>query len=121
MKEHGGKIVTISSLGAGQFIPNYGAIGISKAALEDLVRYLAVELAPHKISVNAVSGGLVDTNSLKMFPDFDSMKKTALARTPSGRIGKPEDIAHIVEFLLSPESNWIYGQTIIADGGYSLT
>lgn len=121
MKPHGGKILTISSLGSQHFTPNYGAIGISKAALESLVRYLAVELAPFKIHVNAVSGGLVDTDSLKMFPDIETMKKEFLKRTPGGRLGKPEDIAQVVSFLLSPASDWICGQTIIADGGYSLS
>ncbi len=120
MKEHGGGIVTISSLGAGRFTPNYGAIGISKAALENLVRYLAVELASFHIRVNAVSGGLVDTESLKQFPDFEKMKEEALWHTPGGRVGKPQDIANVVSFLLSPEAGWIYGQTLIADGGYSL-
>ncbi len=121
MKGHGGKIITISSLGSQHFTPNYGAIGISKAALETLVKYLAVELAPFKIHVNAVSGGLVNTDSLKMFPDFENMKKVFLSRTPGARLGKPEDIANVVSFLLSPGSDWIYGQTIIADGGYSLS
>ncbi|MGH7197777.1 MAG: SDR family oxidoreductase, partial [Candidatus Omnitrophota bacterium] len=121
MKQAGGKIVAISSLGAHHFTPNYGAIGISKAALENLVRYLAVELAPLKIHVNAVSGGLVDTDSLKMFPNLDAMKKEFLQRTPGGRLGKPEDLADVVSFLLSPQSDWIYGQTLTADGGYSLS
>ena len=120
MKQSGGKILAISSLGSHRFTPHYGAIGISKAALENLVRYLAVELAPYKIHVNAVSGGLVDTDSLKMFPQSDRMKKEFLSRTPGGRLGSPEDIAKVVSFLLGPDSGWIYGQTIIADGGYSL-
>ena len=120
MKVHGGKIVTISSLGSTHFTPNYGAIGISKAALEAVVRYLAVELAPYKIHVNAVSGGLVETESLKMFPNFQEMKKEFLRRTPGGRIGTPEDIEKVISFLLTPGSDWIYGQTLIADGGYSL-
>ena len=120
MKKNGGKIVAISSLGSRHFTPNYGAIGISKAALENLVRYLAVELAQYNIRVNAVSGGLIETDSLKMFPEFDKMKKEFLARVPGGRLGKPEDLADVVSFLLGPDSGWLYGQTIIADGGYSL-
>ena len=120
MKKHGGKIVAISSLGAQRFTPHYGAIGVSKAALENLVRYLAVELAAFKIHVNAVSGGLIQTDSLKMFPALETMKKEYLARTPGARLGKPEDIANAVSFLLGPQSDWIYGQTLIADGGYSL-
>ena len=120
MKHEGGHILAISSLGSNHFTPNYGAIGISKATLESLVRYLSVEFAPYRIHVNAVSGGLIETDSLKMFPDFQTMKKESLRRTPGGRLGAPEDIAKVVSFLLSPESDWIYGQTLIADGGYSL-
>lgn len=121
MKKDGGAMVTISSLGASHYTPNYGAIGISKAALENLVRYLAVELAAHRIRVNAVSGGLIGTDSLKMFPDIEHMKERYLARTPLARLGTPEDIARVVHFLLSPDSEWIAGQTLVADGGYSLT
>lgn len=120
MKENGGKIVAISSLGAHRYTPDYGAIGISKAALENLVRYLAVELAPLRIRVNAVSGGLVDTDSLKQFPHVEAMKKEFSSRTPAKRVAQPEDIAAVASFLLGPGSDWIYGQTLIADGGYSL-
>ncbi len=119
MKE-GGSVIALSSLGSKRYIPNYGAIGISKAALETLVRYLAVELAPKKIRVNAVSGGLVDTDAMRLFPEQERFKKEVLLRTPAGRIGKPEDLAKIVSFLASDEAAWIYGQTVIADGGLSL-
>lgn len=115
-----GIILAISSLGARRFIPDYGAIGISKAALETLVKYLAVELAPKGIRVNCVSGGLVDTDALKSFPRYEELKKEVIRKTPAGRIGEPEDIARVVAFLASPESSWIYGQTILADGGLSL-
>ncbi len=115
-----GIIIALSSLGAHHFIPNYGAIGISKAAIECTARYLAVELMPKGIRVNCVSGGLVDTDALKMFPFFDEFKQEVLKRTPGGRIGKPEDLARVVAFLCSPESSWIVGQTLIADGGLSL-
>lgn len=121
MKAQGGSMVAVSSLGAAHFTPNYGAIGISKAALENLVRYLAVELSAYKVRVNAVSGGLVDTDSLKHFPKIDDMKKEFLKRTPGGRIGAPEDLARVVAFLLGPDAAWIVGQTIVADGGYSLS
>ena len=115
-----GNIIAISSLGAHRFIPNYGAIGISKAALEALVKYLAVEFAPKKIRVNCVSGGLVETDAVKSFPQFAHFKNEIAQRTPAGRIGLPEDLARVVGFLVSPESDWIYGQTIVADGGLSL-
>lgn len=115
-----GSIIAISSLGSHHFIPNYGAIGISKAALESMIRYLAVELMPKGIRVNGVSGGLVDTDALKAFPFFDVFKNEVLKRTPAGRIGKPEDLARVVTFLCSPEASWVVGQVLIADGGLSL-
>jgi len=120
MEKEGGSIVALSSLGSHRYIPNYGAIGVSKAALETLVRYLAVELAPKKIRVNAVSGGLVDTDALRAFPQQEIFKKEVLKRTPGGRIGEPEDLAKAVAFLASEEAEWIYGQTLMADGGLSL-
>ncbi|HNX68822.1 MAG TPA: SDR family oxidoreductase [Candidatus Omnitrophota bacterium] len=115
-----GSIIAISSLGSHRFIPNYGAIGISKAAMESVIRYLGVELMQKGIRVNGVSGGLVDTDALKAFPFFDAFKNEVLKRTPAGRIGKPEDLARVVAFLCSPESSWIVGQVLIADGGLSL-
>jgi len=119
-KKGAGNIIAISSLGAQRFIPDYGAIGISKAALESLVKYLAVELASKGIRVNCVSGGPVETDALKSFPRYQDLKKEAISKTPAGRIGQPNDLAQIVAFLASPKSNWIYGQTIVADGGLSL-
>lgn len=120
MEKNGGSIIALSSLGSQRCIPNYGAIGISKAALESLVRYLAVDLASKKIRVNAVSGGLVDTDAIQSFPQQEIFKKEVLQRTPAGRIGKPEDLAKVVAFLASEEAGWIHGQTVVADGGLSL-
>ncbi len=119
-KRGSGNIIGLSSLGAIQYIPNYGAIGVSKATLESLIRYLAVELRPKGIRVNAVSGGPIDTDAIKHFPDAEKFKQDCIAKTPAGRIGKPEDIAKVVGFLVSPAAEWIVGQTIIADGGLSL-
>lgn len=115
-----GKIVTISSLGSRTYIPDYGAIGISKAALECLVRYLAVELAPKGINVNCVSGGPIQTDALSMFPKYDQMTTECIKRTPMGRLGQPDDLGKVVMFLLSEQADWIVGQTLIADGGLSL-
>jgi len=120
MEKEGGSIIALSSLGSKRYIPNYGAIGISKAALETLVRYLAVELAPKKIRVNAVSGGLVDTDAMQSFPGQEAFKKEVVRRTPAGRIGRPEDLAKIVLLLASEEAGWVYGQAVVADGGLSL-
>lgn len=119
-KRSSGNIIALSSLGAGQYIPNYGAIGVSKAALESLISYLAVELRPKGIRVNAVSGGPIDTDAIKHFPEAEKFKSDCIAKTPAGRIGKPEDLAKVVGFLVSPAAEWIVGQTIIADGGLSL-
>lgn len=120
MEGRNSKILSISSLGSISYIPDYGAIGISKAAMENLIRYLAVELAPKKIRVNAVSGGPIDTDALKMFPKYNQMVEDCLRRTPAGRLGTPQDIAKVIAFLCSEESRWIIGQTLIADGGMSL-
>jgi enoyl-[acyl-carrier protein] reductase III len=115
----GSSIVGISSLGAQRVLDNYSLVGTSKAALESLVRYLAVELAPSGIRVNAVSGGVVETGALDHFPNRKEMLRMG-ARNPAGRLVRPEDIAGAVTFLCSPEAEMIRGQTLIVDGGFSL-
>ncbi len=120
MKTNGGKIVAVSSLGSQRYVTDYVAVGMAKAAVEAAVRYLAVELAPKGIRVNAVSGGAIDTDGLKVFPNYEARKHECELRTPLGRLGRPEDIARIVVFLCKEDSSWICGQTIIADGGLSL-
>lgn len=120
MGEEGGNIVAVSSLGSVRAIPNYAAVGASKAALESLIRHLAAELARKKISVNAVSAGLVDTDALKHFPNREQMLAASQAKTPTGRLTTPEDVANVVLFLCSPLAEQIQGQTIVVDGGYSI-
>lgn len=119
-KNGGGKIVALSSLGAQRVIPNYTTVGVSKAAVESLTRYLAVELAQKNIIVNAVSGGAVDTDALKHFPNRDELLGDAATRTPAGRGVTTDDLANAVMFLLSDEAFMIRGQTIIVDGGISV-
>lgn len=117
----GGHIVSLSSLGSMRVLPNYVAVGVSKAALETLTRYLAVELAPKNIVVNAISSSIVETDALKHFPDEGrEMVEAGLSRTPAGRLVAPEDIAEAVAFLCSSSAAMIRGQTIVVDGGYSL-
>jgi enoyl-[acyl-carrier protein] reductase III len=116
----GSSIVALSSLGSTRVLENYVLVGTSKAALESLVRYLAVELAPRGIRVNAVSGGVVETGALEHFPNRDQMLKAARTRTPAGRMVTPDDIAETVLFLCSPGADMIRGQTIVVDGGFSL-
>ena len=114
----GSSIVAISSLGAQRVLDNYTLVGTSKAALESLVRYLAVELAP-RIRVNAVSGGVVETDALGAFPNRGEML-AAGAANPAGRMVEPDDIAGAVAFLCSPDAAMIRGQVVIVDGGFSL-
>jgi enoyl-[acyl-carrier protein] reductase III len=115
----GSSIVAISSLGSVRVLDNYTLVGVSKAALEALVRYLAVELAPQGIRVNAVSAGVVETGALEHFPNKAQMLEMG-ARNPAGRLVTPEDVAACVTFLCSPEAAMIRGQTLVVDGGWSL-
>ncbi|AZV61294.1 enoyl-[acyl-carrier-protein] reductase FabL [Peribacillus castrilensis] len=116
----GGKIVSISSLGSIRYLKNYTAVGVSKAALEALTRYLAVELAAKNICVNAVSGGVIDTDALKSFPNRDEMLAEAAEQTPAGRMVEVEDMVNTILFLISDGARMIRGQTVIVDGGISL-
>jgi enoyl-[acyl-carrier protein] reductase III len=115
----GASIIAISSLGSTRVLDNYALVGTSKAALESLVRYLAVELGPRGVRVNAVSGGVVETGALDHFPNRDEMLALG-ARNPAGRIVTPEDIAGAVAFLASADAEMIRGQTLVVDGGFSL-
>ena len=115
----GSSIVAISSLGSQRVLENYVLVGTSKAALEALVRYLAVELGPRGIRVNAVSAGVVDTGALDHFPNKDEMLEFG-RKNPAGRIVAPEDVAGAVAFLCSVDAEMIRGHTLIVDGGYSL-
>jgi enoyl-[acyl-carrier protein] reductase III len=115
----GAAIVAISSLGAQRVLPNYALIGVSKAALESLVRYLAVELAPRGIRVNAVSAGVVETGALEHFPNREEMLAVGRAN-PAGRLVEAEDVAAAVSFLCSPAAEMIRGHVLVVDGGFTL-
>lgn len=121
-KRGGGYIVSITSPGARRALPDYIVVGASKAALEAITRYLAVELSPKNIVVNAVSPGIVRTGALE---HFDFLKDRELieryaAATPAGRLTTPEDVAGVVAFLCTPTASMIRGQVIVVDGGYAL-
>jgi enoyl-[acyl-carrier protein] reductase III len=116
----GSAIVGVSSLGSTRVLENYTLVGVSKAALEAVVRYLAVELAPRGIRVNAVSAGVVETAALEHFPNRGEMVSSGLARTPAGRLVEPRDVAEAVCFLCSPAAEMVRGHTLVVDGGFSL-
>jgi enoyl-[acyl-carrier protein] reductase III len=118
--EPGSSIVAITSLGSQRVLNDYVLVGVSKAALEALVRYLAVEFAGRDVRVNAVSAGLVETGALAYFQDREAMLDWYEKRTPAGRLVEPRDVAEAVCFLASPASAMIRGQTLIVDGGYSI-
>ena len=120
MKRGGGKIVAISSLGSVRAIPNYTVVGASKAAIESMVRHLAVELGPKNINVNVVSGGVVDTDALKHFPNRKELIQNSERITPMGRLITPKDVADVTLFLCTEAAKMIQGQTITVDGGYSI-
>ena len=120
-KVGGGAIVALSSTGNLVHTDNYAGHGNSKAALETMVKYAATELAAKNIRVNALSGGPIETDALRAFPNFEELKAEVIKRTPLGRMGQASDIAPIALFLCSKGSYWINGQTIIADGGSSFT
>jgi enoyl-[acyl-carrier protein] reductase III len=118
--ESGSSIVAMSSLGSARVLDNYVLVGTSKAALESVVRYLAVELAPRGIRVNAVSAGVVETEALEHFPNREDMLRAANTRTPAGRMVEPDDVAGAVAYLCSPDADMVCGHTLVVDGGYSL-
>jgi enoyl-[acyl-carrier protein] reductase III len=115
----GASMVAVSSLGAARVLENYALIGTSKAALESLVRYLAVELAP-AIRVNAVSAGVVETGALEHFPNKDEMLRVGKSN-PVGRLVTPDDVAAAVAFLCSLDADMIRGHVLVVDGGFALT
>jgi enoyl-[acyl-carrier protein] reductase III len=123
-KRGAGWIVSLTSNGSQRVLPDYVAVGASKAALESLTRYLGVELIHKNIHVNAVSPGLVETDALSHFGSSggsESIVQNFIGLVPARRLVTPQDVAGVVAFLCSPAASMIVGQTISVDGGYSLT
>jgi 3-oxoacyl-[acyl-carrier protein] reductase len=118
MKE-GGKIVNISSIAAFVGFDGLTHYCASKGGVSSFTRALALELAPKKINVNAIAPGAIDTPGA-MGAVNEDVKKQTIAAIPWGRMGMPEDIANAIVFLTSEKSNYITGQTIIVDGGWTL-
>jgi enoyl-[acyl-carrier protein] reductase III len=115
----GASVVALTSLGVHRVTPGYGPLAAAKGALETVVRYLAVELSNAGVRVNAVCGGPVDTDSLRSFAWCDDVAAVS-ARRACRRLGRPEDIAPVVAWLMGPDAQWVRGQIIVADGGFSL-
>jgi len=116
-KNKKGVILSLSSTGNLVYTPNYAGHGASKAAVETVVKYAACELGKFGIRVNAISGGPIDTDALKAFPNYNEVKAEVEKRSPLSRMGFPQDLAGIAYFLCTDEASWITGQTFIVDGG----
>lgn len=116
----GGSIVGISSIASSNTHPWFGAYGVAKAGIDHLCQLAADELGASGIRVNTIRPGLVQTDMVVGLMSSPAVVEDYLACTPLGRIGQPSDIAELARFLIGPESSWITGQTINADGGHSL-
>ena len=114
------RIVGVTSEGNDRVWPSYGAVGIAKANLETLAKYLAVELGGKGMRVNIIQAGVIDTPSMRLIPGSDLLIEHTLKRNPSGRMTQPEDVANVVYLLTLPESEWINGSLIHVDGGEHL-
>jgi 7-alpha-hydroxysteroid dehydrogenase len=118
-KVGGGAIVSLSSTGNLVYNPNYAGHGSSKNAVETMVKYAAEELGPKGIRVNAISGGPIDTDALKKFPNYEEVKAEVVERSPLNRMGEASDLCGMVYFSCTDECSWMTGQTIVIDGGTS--
>ena len=123
MGEQGGRIVAVTSYGSLRAFPTYASLGAAKAAVETYVKFMATEFGPRNITVNAVNGGLIDTDSLEYFyervPGMAPMN-SVIEKVPLGHPGTADDMASAVEFLLGSGAGYITGQTITVDGGLTV-
>lgn len=116
----GSRVINISSPGSNRVLPQYFPVGVSKATLEAVTRYMAIDLGASGIAVNAVSASFVETDALDAFPEELGVREVALRPTPAGRTVTPEDVARVVAMLCSPDAEMIRGQVITVDGGEML-
>ena len=112
----GGRIINFSTSIIGTFLPTYGVYAATKAAVEAMTHILAKELGPRGVTVNAVAPGPVATD-LFLTGKSPELIQRMTADIPLGRLGEPDDIARVVSFLAGPDSGWINGQIIKANGG----
>jgi enoyl-[acyl-carrier-protein] reductase (NADH) len=113
----GGRIFAMTSSGSQRTIPNYGAVGAAKAALESHIRYLAAELAPKGITANSILAGITVTPALLKIPGSEALIEGAKARNPHGRLTTPEDVANTLVELSRAGTGWLTGNTLRVDGG----
>jgi len=122
----GGAIVAVSGIDTARYVAGHGALGSAKAAMETMIRYFAVELAPKGVRVNGVNPGFIDTDSARLYAAYGGKTWDArvesewLPQVPANRIGTTEEVARLIAFLCSDDASYIYGQTILIDGGFSL-
>jgi enoyl-[acyl-carrier protein] reductase III len=116
-----GKVVALSSHGSHRALPNYALIGASKAALESVIRHLALELGPEGINFNVVLAGIVATDAIKNLPGSDAMLDYTKSNMllPDRQL-EPDDVASAVLFLASSLSDFVQGETLIVDGGIGI-
>jgi enoyl-[acyl-carrier protein] reductase III len=113
----GGRIYAMTSSGGTRVLPHYGPVSAAKAALESHIRQLAVELAPHGITANAIRAGVTDTPALQKIPGQETIKDMALRRNPGRRLTTTEDVARAIVVLSHPDTHWMTGNVIGVDGG----
>jgi enoyl-[acyl-carrier protein] reductase I len=116
----GGGIVTLTYYGSEKVVPNYNVMGVAKAALEASVRYLANDLGPKAIRVNAISAGPIKTLAARGIANFSDMLKTQTERAPLKRNVDPGEVGNTAAFLLSDAGSAITGETIYVDCGYNI-
>jgi enoyl-[acyl-carrier protein] reductase III len=113
----GGRIFAMTSAGGSRALPFYGPVSAAKAALEAHVRQLAVELAPRRVTANAIRAGVTATRAAQKIPGYDALEQGAQRRNPSGRLTTPEDVAKAIVVLSHPDTAWLTGNVIGVDGG----
>ena len=117
LMREGGRIYAMTSSGGARVLPFYGPVSAAKAALESHIRQLALELAPHSITANAIRAGVTHTPALQKIPGHEAIVASAQRRNPSGRLTTPEDVARAIVVLAHPDTHWITGNVIGVDGG----
>ncbi|MGH7279180.1 MAG: SDR family oxidoreductase [Candidatus Rokuibacteriota bacterium] len=113
----GGRIYAMTSAGSSRAMPSYGAVSAAKAALESHIRQLASELAPRRITANAIRAGVTSTPAAQKIPGYEALAAEARRRNPSGRMTTPEDVARAIAVLAHPDTYWMTGNVIGVDGG----